>query len=125
MNEQQIAQRIKQYLNLGLSLDAVTLAKLKAARERALERHHVAEPYPVLAWAGQVTGIAGGSRSAVSRLLLPALVLALGLFVVAYWYQAQVSQENVEIDAAVLMGELPIDAYLDKGFDAWLKRSSE
>ena len=27
-------------------------------------------------------------------------------------------------DAAVLTGDLPLDAYLDKGFDAWLKRSS-
>jgi len=24
----------------------------------------------------------------------------------------------------VLTGDLPLDAYLDKGFDAWLKRSS-
>jgi hypothetical protein len=25
----------------------------------------------------------------------------------------------------VLTGDLPLDAYLDKGFDAWLKRSSQ
>ena len=59
------------------------------------------------------------------RLLLSGLILLLGLLVTNYWYQAQLIEENVEIDAAVLTGELPIDAYLDKGFGAWLKSSLE
>jgi hypothetical protein len=29
-----------------------------------------------------------------------------------------------EVDAGLLTDELPINAYLDKGFDSWLKRSS-
>jgi hypothetical protein len=33
--------------------------------------------------------------------------------------------EAEEIDSALLTSELPINAYLDQGFDAWLKRSSE
>ena len=60
------------------------------------------------------------------RLLLSGLLLVLGLLATNYWYQAQQAQqaeETLEIDAAVLTGDLPIDAYMDKGFDAWLKSS--
>ena len=120
MNEQEFGYKIKQSLNHGLALEEGTLARLKAAREQALERQRATASR--LSWAadGPVS-----PRFVVSRLVLPALVLALGLFVVNYWHQAQLAQENAEIDAEVLTGDLPIDAYLDKGFDAWLRRSSE
>ena len=49
------------------------------------------------------------------RVLLAALALC---------FAAGVAAEIEEIDAAVLTGDLPLDAYLDKGFDAWLKPSS-
>ncbi len=29
-----------------------------------------------------------------------------------------------ELDAQLLTGDLPIDAYLDRGFEAWLKKVS-
>ena len=122
MNEQEFAYKVKQGLNHGLSVDEPVLARLKAAREQALGRQRVAASSSRLSWAteGSVS-----TRFVVSRLVLPTLVLALGLFVVNYWHQAQLAQENAEIDAEVLTGDLPIDAYLDKGFDAWLRRSSE
>jgi hypothetical protein len=47
------------------------------------------------------------------------------LYSVNYWYQLQQREEVLEIDAAVLLGELPLDAYLDKGFGVWLKNSSD
>jgi hypothetical protein len=42
-----------------------------------------------------------------------------------YWQIAIQGNDNAEIDASLLSGELPIDAYLDSGFEAWLKRSSQ
>jgi hypothetical protein len=51
-------------------------------------------------------------------------VLIFGLLAVNQWRDTQNAAEIEEIDAAVLTGDLPLDAYLDKGFDAWLKRSS-
>jgi hypothetical protein len=125
MNEHEFGYRIKQSLNQGLTLDEGELQRLKAAREAALSRQQAAAPVPWYAWAGAAAGSAGNSRQIVSRVVFPALVLALGLFVVNYWHQAQLAQENAEIDAEVLTGDLPIDAYLDKGFDAWLRHSSE
>jgi hypothetical protein len=124
MNEQQTAYRIKQLLNRGLDLDAGKLARLKAARERALARQRVEAPVFVLAWADNMLGRLGGAASVIPRMLLPMAVLILGLIAVNQWQESQVAAEIEEIDAAVLTGDLPLDAYLDKGFDAWLKRSS-
>ncbi len=125
MNEQQFGYRIRQTLNRGLNLEARSLEALAAARARALARQRATAPSSWLAWAGEVAGPFSSPKFLVSRLMLPGLVLALGLFIVNYWHQAQLAQENAEIDAQVLTGDLPIDAYLDKGFDAWLRRSSE
>jgi len=124
MNEQQTAHRIRQYLNRGLDLDAGKLARLKAAREQALARQRVDAPVFVLAWADNVVGRLGGTASIVPRILLPMAVLIFGLIAINQWRDSQVAAEIEEIDAAVLTGDLPLDAYLDKGFDAWLKGSS-
>ncbi len=124
MNEQQIAYRIKQILTRGLDLDSEKLARLKIAREGALARQRVESNSPVLAWADNVFGRLGGPFSFVPRVLLSMAVLILGLIVINQWRESQVAAEIEEIDAAVLTGDLPLDAYLDKGFDAWLKRSS-
>jgi len=124
MNEQQTAYRIRQLLNRGLDLDAGILVRLKAARERALTRQRVSAPSFVLGWADNVIGRVGGPASLIPRMLLPMAVLILGLIAVNQWRDSQTAAEIEEIDAAVLTGDLPLDAYLDKGFDAWLKRSS-
>jgi hypothetical protein len=123
MNEQQIAYRIKQHLNRGLDLDAGKLARLKAAREQALARQRVESRVPGFAWADNVLGKWGGPQSLIPRVLLPMAVLILGLIAINQWRESRVAAEIEEIDAAVLTGDLPLDAYLDKGFDAWLKRS--
>jgi len=125
MNEQQIAYRIKQLLNRGLDLDAGKLARLKKSREQALAGQRVESRVPVLAWAGNAIGRSGGPSALVPRLLLPTAVLILGLIAINQWRDSQVAAEIEEIDAAVLTGDLPLDAYLDKGFDAWLRRSSQ
>ena len=124
MNEQQIAYRIRQYLNRGLDLGAGKLVRLKAAREQALARQRVESRIPALAWAGNIIGKSGSPSTLVPRVLLPMAVLILGLIAVNQWRDSQLAAEIEEIDAAVLTGDLPLDAYLDKGFDAWLKRSS-
>jgi len=124
MNEQQIAYRIKQLLNRGLDLDAGKLARLNAAREQALARQRVESRVPVLAWVDDVIGKSGGPSTLVPRLLLPMAVLILGLIAINQWRDTQVAAEIEEIDAGVLTSDLPLDAFLDKGFDAWLKRSS-
>jgi len=125
MNEKQFGYAIKQTLNRGLELDGTTLDRLKAARFQALEKHRAADRSLVLASPGNGSYSLDDRRSIVARILLPLLILAIGLFASNNWYQSQLLEEIIEIDTEVLTGDLPIDAYLDRGFDAWLKRSSE
>lgn len=124
MNENHTGFRIRQHLNRGLALKRDTLEALRIGREHALSRQRAAARVDTLAWAGNVSGYFAPPQSLLQRLVLPAAVLVIGLLAINTWQQTQAIQEIEEIDAAVLTGELPIDAYLDTGFDAWLKHSS-
>jgi hypothetical protein len=54
--------------------------------------------------------------------LLPlAMIVASGVAVYA-WEQNRRAAELEEIDAQLLTDDLPIDAYLDRGFQNWLKK---
>ena len=122
MNEHEFAYKIKQELDKHLELDATTLGRLKAARERALTRQRVTEPAFVLAWADAAVGRFSGNPASTSVALTGA-ALILALFGIHYWQQTPTLEEIEEIDAALLTSDLPINAYLDKSFDTWLKRS--
>jgi len=122
MNEREFAYKIKQQLDQHLDLDAHTLSRLQSARARALARQRVAEPVFVLAWADAAVGRLSGNAMSV-RIALAGAALMMALFGVRYWLQTPTVEELEEIDTAILTGELPINAYLDKSFDTWLKRS--
>ena len=126
MNEQRFGYRVRQVLNQNLTLHEETLARLKAEREQAIDRQHIPEPSGIFAWATNLTGdLRSGAGSVFSRVLLPLAILLAGIAAIYTWQQAQTMQELVEIDTRVLASDLPIDAYLDQGFDVWLKRSSQ
>ena len=63
-------------------------------------------------------------RYASTRQLAAISLLVVALAGVAYWQSNGVTNEAPDIDTGLLTDELPINAYLDKGFDSWLKRSS-
>ena len=133
MNESQLARTIKDVLDAGLGLAPEAAARLKVARERALERHRV--PVPELALAGgRRAGVAtGGPSHVLTRIVLPAAFLVAAAIGLHQWQEAQSAARAVvqraaeleEIDSGLLTGDLPIKAYLDEDFQAWLKRSSE
>ena len=121
MNEIQFGNKIRQILNGGLQLDEAKAARLAAARKLALERQRP-EPAPALAWADNVIGRFGGWSGVSLRLVAPVVALAIGIAAVYTWQQNQRAAEVEEIDALLLTGDLPIDAYLDRGFQNWLKK---
>ena len=125
MNEKQFGYRIKLALNRDLTLDAQTLDRLTVARFQALEMQQATVRSLVLVSAGNAGNSLVDLRSIAARILVPLFILAFGLFASNHWYQSQLQEEIIEIDTEVLTGDLPIDAYLDRGFDAWLKRSSD
>ena len=130
MNEHQFASRIRQALNEGTRaqnmLSAHVSERLRAARERALERRTLgaAEREPALAWAGELIGGFGGVGGFSLRVLLPTALLAASLIAIYSLQQDQRAAEVEELDALLLTDDLPIDAYLDRGFETWLKKVS-
>ena len=63
----------------------------------------------------------GGWGGLALRVLLP-LALLVGGGAIYTWQQNQRAAEIEEIDAQLLTDDLPIDAYLDRGFQNWLKK---
>lgn len=120
-NEPQFGNRIRHLLNQGTHLDASVSVQLRAARELALSRQKP-EAAQGLVWTGHLLGRLGGYSGLSLRLIVPLIALAIGLAAVYTWEQRQRAAEVEELDALVLTGELPIDAYLDRGFEAWLKK---
>lgn len=121
MNEPQFAGRIRHYLNQGTQLDAATAQKLRTARELALSRQRP-EPAPLVRLADNVLGNGWGWGGLSARVLLPVLVLAAAGVGIYRWQESQRLAQVVEIDSQLLTDELPIDAYLDRGFQNWLKK---
>ena len=133
MNTQQdheLAEKIVNILNHGThQIDTKTANKLLAARKEALA-HFKENPAHawVPQWATATVGRAGllsepFSHNLRAGFVLLALLTSLAV-VVAWQTLGQPGSEIAEIDEGLLTDELPINAYLDKGFDSWLKRPS-
>ena len=124
MNEQETAKKITRYLDRGTAgLKAGTAFKLQRARQHALARLSAPQHAPEFALAG--AGGPFGSRRVLAdvRIWLGILLFVGGIVSFQYWQTAQQARDIEETDAAILSSELPIEAYLDRGFQAWLKRS--
>lgn len=115
-------------------LPATTLDRLAGARRLALARKKpetvAAKAFaPVLAPAlGPQAAPSTGERrrlSPLGRLLRvwPVVALVGGIAVIAYWENLQRAAELADIDAAMLNDDLPLNAYLDHGFNAYLSRA--
>lgn len=118
--EQEVAKAIAAILNRG-SLDQGTASRLAAAREKAVAAMP-AKPaeQPLLAVIGNYWAFhMHGQRLWVSVAgLLGAVLVAMALM------QLSQNREPIGADASLLAADLPPEAYLDKGFDAWLEQSS-
>jgi len=129
--ESETAKKITTYLDASTqALKAGTVYRLQQARAAALARLGAAEEVTGLQMAH---ALAGGSMP-VGR-TRPVLGLRLWLGVAAFvavagfgwqqWKAVQQVREFEELDAQILSSDLPIDAYLDRGFQNWLKASFE
>ena len=121
MNEAQFAHRIRHQLDLANRIEPRIAAQLRAAREQALARHRPGSEDEV-ALAGAALGRLGGVRVLLLRVALPAVILGIACATTFVWQQQQRAAEIEELDALLLSSDLPIDAYLDQGFTAWLKQ---
>jgi hypothetical protein len=128
-DQEEFARKITTYLDRGTAeLRAGTAYRLQQARARAMARlaeQPVGETESRLAHAlagdgapGRASGGSGVRRGAwlgVGVLLVAAAALGY-----QQWVFYQQTREIAEIDVEILTSDLPIDAYVDRGFQTWL-----
>ncbi len=124
------AYKVRHALNEKLDkLPPATTERLAKARQMALARKKAHAPVRVLQSA--LAGAAGQFFSTPFSWLgrvgvaVPLLALAIGMVGVYQYEQQQRIAEIAELDAAVLSDELPLTAYLDHGFNAYLAQNAQ
>lgn len=120
MNEETvIARRIIANLDRGLGdMKPQVGDRLRTARRAALGRQRVAAGGLNLAGVGRTVSDFWGQYSRLAAVTLTAVVV---LAAADTLRDNVLSSELEEVDSALLSDDLPIDAYLDHGFDRWLK----
>ena len=123
--ERQEAAAIRRALDQGVrEIDAAVAARLVQARETALTK---VRRESGLRLAGH-RGDAGHAFAPRLRMAFALLGLTLGIVGAYYWNPFDQgddrSDEIAEVDSALLSDDLPVDAYADQGFQAWLERTS-
>jgi hypothetical protein len=131
-SDEDFAKKITTYLDQGAAgLKAGTAYRLQFAREQALARIGDPKRAPAAALAGSYafagSGTAGGGRGfwASGKLWLGIVLIVVASLSYQQWQAYQQQLDIEETDAAILSSDLPIDAYLDRGFQAWLKYASD
>ena len=123
MNELHFAHKVRQHLNLGLhDLPSATIERLEAARQNALARQKITVHQSLLVAAGCFIQHRLGDFRVKQTVAAFALLVAVVFS--TFWMADQHVTELEAIDSALLADDLPIGAFTDKGFDAWLKRTS-
>ncbi|MDQ2819275.1 MAG: DUF3619 family protein [Pseudomonadota bacterium] len=117
-----LAYKVRHALNEQLdTLPDATTTRLAAARKAAMARKKADAPRRAPAQPrftfGSLFSMSGLGRVAVA---VPLFALVAGLAGVYQHEQKQHIADMAELDAAVLSDELPLTAYLDDGFNAYL-----
>jgi hypothetical protein len=122
MNEKTFGEKIRPWLERSAGeVGEMQATRLRSARLRALDAWR--EPVHVL---GLVTVGAGTAQTIKYSILQQALLwLPIALLLATLLAKTLAPEVDIgEIDAQLLAGELPIDAFLDEDFDKWLKSAS-
>jgi len=125
--EHDTAKQIIHLLNDNLaSMDATTVNKLAQARQRAVSSHTLSTQSLTDLQQGGVLRLFGSyfhHHPAFSAALLCCLVLFTVLTVQQFSAPSD-EQEIEQSDGFLLASDLPPEAYVDKGFDQWLQKTS-
>ena len=134
MNNKQrdFAYKVRHALNENLAdLPPSTTERLACARKAALSLKKIEAPKRSVAARPEFAGIPGiyfNERfSLLARLVtaVPVIVLVTGLTAIYQFEKHERISNLAEIDALVLSDELPLSAYVDHGFKAYLARQGE
>lgn len=130
MNTEDInfAYKVRHALNAKLDeLPASTADRLANARKLAIARKKAHAPARVAQrkLAGNFGALFSLSLLGRAGVVIPLLALVAGLTGVYQYEQERRIEEIAELDAAVLSDELPLTAYLDHGFNAYLAQRGQ
>lgn len=124
-HEEQFARQLCRVLDRGTQeLDHGIVERLRATRERALQRQGFLIATPAIVGAGGTAILGGNAEKHPLRTLFAILALLVGVSLSYYWNGFNQASENEAIDSALLADDLPPNAYLDRGFQAWLEKDS-
>lgn len=130
--ELDFAYKIRRALDQNMAnLPDNTVSRLAAARSIALSRKKKDAPLPIpvtqTAMAGHGTNGSHAPFLWLRRIgmAIPAIVLIGGLVGIYEFEQQQRIADTADIDTAILTDELPPEAYLDHGFNAYLSNRGE
>ena len=124
MNELHFTCKIRQHLNRGLhDLTPETTRRLALARENALAHQKKAVAQSLLAAHGVSINFDFDRRHIKQFIMIGFLLL--GIVSSTFWMADRRVQEIGAIDSALLTDDLPIGVFTDKGFNAWLKHTSQ
>ena len=123
MNELDFANKVRQHLNRGLhDLPPKSADRLAAARKMALAHQKQSVAQSVLASVGNVFSFNFG------KLHLTQTLAAVAVLLCAVYSTYHIADQRVAeleaVDSALLTDDLPVAAFTDKGFAAWLKNTS-
>lgn len=122
------AYKVRHALNEHLDhLPSSTADRLASARKLAVARKKAHAPVRLAQ--GQLAGNIGAffTSSMWGRMgvIVPLMALVVGLAGIYQYEEQQRIAELAELDAAVLSDELPLTAYLDQGFNAYLAQRGQ
>jgi hypothetical protein len=122
MNEKDFGNKLRPWLERSAQgVGELQATRLRAARLRALDEWR--EPVRLLGVVAVGEGTVQTLRYSILQqalLWLPIVFLLAALVAKTLSPEADIG----ELDAMLLTGELPIDAFLDEDFDQWLKSAS-
>ena len=122
------AYKVRHALNAKLDdLPASTADRLATARKLAVSRKKAHAPAKLAqgVLAGNIGSFFSFSSLGRAGVAIPLLALVAGLAGVYQYEQERRIEELAELDAAVLSDELPLTAYLDHGFNAYLAQRGQ
>ena len=134
-SDEQYAAKLRTHLEAGAAgLKPGIAYRLQLARQAALARLSAEQEVQqggALAGARPLAGAGGASVGsgppsgrplyAQGRVWIAALVLAAAVFGWQQWTAWQELADLEDLDAQILASELPIDAFVDRGFQQWLR----
>ncbi|WP_424192240.1 DUF3619 family protein [Ampullimonas aquatilis] len=130
--ERQLGEKIRQVLDDSASSLPPTISqKLAKARQEAISRKRSSGltvdllQTQLAGNSGRSSGSSTGGWFGKLGFAIPVLLLACTLLIVQDWGEMDAADEAADIDTALLSDELPIDAYMDRGFTSFLNTADQ